>query len=35
MAVKAYAEWREARRLASHRELWEYKRKMEKELGRW
>ena len=35
LAVKAYAEWREGRRLTSHGELWEYKRKVEKELGEW
>ena len=35
LAVKAYAEWREGRRLASHGELWEYKRRMESELGGW
>ncbi|MEB3778864.1 MAG: PaREP1 family protein [Desulfurococcales archaeon] len=35
LAVKAYAEWREAKRLASHGELWEYKRRLEKDLGGW
>ena len=35
LAVKAYAEWSEARRLSSHGELWEYKRKMERDLGEW
>ncbi|RLG74959.1 MAG: hypothetical protein DRO14_05145 [Thermoprotei archaeon] len=35
LAVKAYAEWKEGRRLVSHRDLWEYKRKIEKELGEW
>ncbi len=35
LAVKAYAYWRDGRRLASHGELWEYKRVMEKELGGW
>lgn len=35
LAVKAYAEWREGRRLASHRELWEYRRRLESELGEW
>ena len=34
-AVKAFAEWREARRLTSHRDLWEYKRRIEGELGEW
>lgn len=28
LAVKAYAAWREGRRLASHVELWEFKRVM-------
>ena len=35
LAVKAYAAWREGRRLASHGELWEFKRVMERELGAW
>ena len=35
LVVKAYAEWREGRRLTSHGELWEYKRVIEKELGGW
>ena len=35
LAVKAYAAWREERRLSSHRELWEYRRVLEKELGEW
>ncbi len=35
LAVKAYAYWREGRRLSSHGELWEYKRIMARELGRW
>ncbi len=35
LAVKAYAYWREGRRLSSHRELWEYKRILEDELGKW
>jgi len=35
LAVKAYAEWREGRRLSSHGELWEYKRIMEREVGEW
>ncbi len=35
LAVKAYAEWKEGRRLTSHGELWEYKRRMESELGGW
>ena len=35
LAVKAYAYWRDGKRLASHGELWEYKRRMEGELGAW
>ena len=35
LAVKAYALWSEGRRLTSHGELWEYKRKIEGELGGW
>ncbi len=35
LAVKAYASWREGRRLASHRELWEYLDKIAAELGGW
>ena len=35
LAVKAYAYWREGRRLTSHRELWEYSKKLIEELGEW
>ena len=35
LAVKAYAFWRDGRRLSSHGELWEYKRRLEDELGEW
>ena len=35
LAIKAYALWRDGKRLSSHRELWEYKRKLEDELGPW
>ena len=35
LAVKAYAYWKEGRRLASHGELWEWKRRLEDELGEW
>ena len=35
LAVKAYAAWREGKRLASHRDLWEYTLVMRKELGKW
>ncbi len=33
LAVKAYAYWREGKRLTGHGELWEYKRRLEDELG--
>jgi len=35
LPIKAYAAWREGRRLSSHGELWEYKRRMVNELGKW
>ncbi len=35
LAVKAYAWKRENKRLVSHRELWEYARKISRELGDW
>ncbi len=35
LSIKAYAYWRENRRLSSHRELWEYKRRVAKEIGNW
>jgi hypothetical protein len=35
LAVKAYAYWKEGRRLTSHSELWKYKRRLEEELGEW
>ena len=35
LAVKAYAAWRDGRRLASHRELWEHSKRLMKELGDW
>jgi len=35
LAVKAYAYWRDGRRLTSRAELWEYKRKLLKEVGKW
>jgi len=35
LAVKAYASWREGKRLTSHRELWEYSKKLIDELGEW
>ncbi|MCE4607261.1 MAG: PaREP1 family protein [Desulfurococcales archaeon] len=35
LAVKAYAYWRDGRRLSSHGELWEYKRKLEDLFGEW
>ena len=33
LAVKAYASWKDSKRLTSHKELWEYRRKLEEELG--
>ncbi|MEB3779121.1 MAG: PaREP1 family protein [Desulfurococcales archaeon] len=35
LAVKAYAAWREKRRLASHGEIWEYTLVLRRELGEW
>ena len=35
LAVKAYAYWKEGKRLTRHSELWEYKRRLEEELGEW
>jgi HEPN domain-containing protein len=35
LSIKAYASWREGRRLTSHRELWDYSRKLMEELGEW
>jgi hypothetical protein len=35
LAVKAYAYWRDGKRLTSHGELWEYKRRLKDELGEW
>jgi len=35
LAVKAYALWKEGRRLTSHSELWQYKDDMVEELGEW
>ena len=35
LAVKAYAYWKEGKRLSSHGELWEYKRRLEDEFGEW
>lgn len=35
LAIKAYAWWREGKRLVSHGELWAYKRRMETEIGEW
>ncbi len=35
LAVKAYAAWRDGKRLTSHKELWEYKRLLQEELGEW
>ena len=35
LAVKAYAYWRDGKRLTSHRELWEYSKKLIEKLGEW
>ena len=35
LAVKAYAYWKDGKRLSSHGELWEYKRRLEDEFGEW
>jgi len=35
LTVKAYAFWREGRRLASHSQLWEYSLTVARELGEW
>ncbi len=35
LAVKAYAYLRDGKRLTSHGELWEWKRRLEDELGEW
>jgi len=35
LAIKAYASWREGKRLTSHGELWHYSKKLMDELGEW
>ena len=35
LAIKAYASWRDGKRLTSHSELWMYKNKAKRELGKW
>ncbi|NPA05399.1 MAG: HEPN domain-containing protein [Crenarchaeota archaeon] len=35
LAVKAYAYWKEGKRLTSHKELWQYKDRLRDELGEW
>lgn len=35
LAVEAYALYRDGKRLSSHRELWDYKGVLVKELGEW
>jgi len=35
LTVGAYVYWRESGRLTSHGELWEYKRRLAKEMGEW
>jgi len=35
LAIKAYAYWREGKKLSSHGELWDYMRLMVKDMGSW
>jgi len=35
LTIKAYAYWRDGKRVSSHGKLWEYKRRLEDELGEW
>ncbi len=35
LTVKAYAYWKEGKRLTSHRELWEYSLVLRKDMGKW
>jgi len=35
LAIKAYASWREGKRLTSHGELWHYSKRLMDELGDW
>ncbi len=35
LAIKAYASWRDGKRLTSHSELWMYKNKVKHKLGEW
>ncbi len=35
LAIKAYAELVEGKKLTSHRELWEFKNRVEKDFGEW
>lgn len=35
LAIKAYAWWKESKRLTSHRELWGYKDVVVEDLGKW
>ena len=35
LAIKAYASWREGKRLTSHGEMWEFMRLMVGEIGSW
>ncbi|MCE4610395.1 MAG: PaREP1 family protein [Desulfurococcales archaeon] len=35
LAVKAYAAWKEGRRLSSHGEIWEYTLVLRRDLGEW
>ncbi len=35
LAIKAYAYWKDNKRLSSHKELWEYKDRVARDLGDW
>ncbi len=35
LAIKAYIAWKKGKKIMSHRELWEYRRIVEKDLGEW
>jgi len=35
LAIKAYAYWKEGKRLSSHKELWDYSEVVAKDLGEW
>ena len=35
LSIKAYAYWRESRRIVTHGDLWEYKDRVAEDLGDW